>query len=137
MGLASLIDKASKGETENSYEFTMSGTADELVGKIANADLDIALLPANIASVLYAKTQGQVTAIDINTLGVLYVVASDDSIQTMNDLKGRTIYMTGKGTTPEYVMNYLLSQNGLSISNVDLQFKSEAAEVASILLSCS
>lgn len=133
MGLASLIDKASKGETENSYEFTMSGTADELVGKIANADLDIALLPANIASVLYAKTQGQVTAIDINTLGVLYVVASDDSIQTMNDLKGRTIYMTGKGTTPEYVMNYLLSQNGLSISNVDLQFKSEAAEVASIL----
>jgi len=133
MGLALLIDKASKGETENSYEFTMAGTADELVGKIANADLDIALLPANVASVLYAKTQGQVTVMDINTLGVLYVVASDDSIQTMNDLKGRTIYMTGKGTTPEYVMNYLLSENGLSISDVDLQFKSEAAEVASIL----
>lgn len=133
MGLVSLMDKASRGETENIYEFTMAGKADELVGKIANADLDIALLPANVASVLYTKTQGNVTVLDINTLGVLYVVAAGDSIKTMGDLKGRTIYMTGKGTTPEYVMNYLLSENGLTASDVDLQFKSEATEVASIL----
>ena len=133
MGLVSLMDKASKGETSNVYEFTMAGKADELVGKIANGDLDIALVPANVASVLYTKTQGNVTVLDINTLGVLYVVASDDSITSMADLKGRTISMTGKGTTPEYVMNYLLKENGLSSSDVDLQFKSEATEVASIL----
>lgn len=133
MGLVSLMDKASKGETSNVYEFTMAGKADELVGKIADGDLDIALLPANVASVLYAKTQGNITVLDINTLGVLYVVASDDSITSMSDLKGRTIYMTGKGTTPEYVMNYLLKENGLSASDVDLQFKSEATEVASLL----
>ena len=77
------------------------------MGKIANGDLDIALVPANVASVLYAKTQGNITVLDINTLGVLYVVASDDSITSMAGLKGRTIYMTGKGH-PEYVMNYLL-----------------------------
>lgn len=133
MGLVSLMDKASKGETANVYEFTMAGKADELVGKIANGDLDIALVPANVASVLYNKTQGNVTVLDINTLGVLYVVASDDSIKSMADLKGRTIYMTGKGTTPEYVMNYLLKENGLGSGDVDLQFKSEATEVASIL----
>lgn len=133
MGLVSLMDKAAKGETSNVYEFTMTGKADELVGKIANGDLDIALVPANVASVLYAKTQGNVTVLDINTLGVLYVVASDDSITSMADLKGRTIYMTGKGTTPEYVMNYLLKENGLGSGDVDLQFKSEATEVASIL----
>ena len=133
MGLVSLMDKASRGETSNVYEFTMAGKADELVGKIANGDLDIALLPANVASVLYAKTQGNIMVLDINTLGVLYVVASDDSISSMADLKGRTIYMTGKGTTPEYVMNYLLKENGLSTSDVDLQFKSEATEVASLL----
>lgn len=91
MGLVSLMDKASRGETSNVYEFTMAGKADELVGKIANGDLDIALLPANVASVLYAKTQGNITVLDINTLGVLYVVASDDSISSMADLKGRTI----------------------------------------------
>lgn len=133
MGLVSLMDKAAKDETSNVYEFTMTGKADELVGKIANGDLDIALVPANVASVLYAKTQGNVTVLDINTLGVLYVVASDDSITSMADLKGRTIYMTGKGTTPEYVMNYLLKENGLGSGDVDLQFKSEATEVASIL----
>lgn len=133
MGLVYLMDKASKGGTENHYEFTMTGAADELVGKIANGDLDIVLVPANVASVLYNKTKGYVTVLDINTLGVLYVVASDESITSMADLKGKTIYMTGKGTTPEYVMNYLLAENGLTTSDVDLQFKSEATEVASML----
>ena len=133
MGLVSLMDQAAKQETDHTYEFTMAGKADELVGKIANGDLDIALLPANVASVLYSKTQGNVTVLDINTLGVLYVVASDDSIRSMADLKGHTIYMTGKGTTPEYAMNYLLGANGLSTSDVDLQFKAEATEVAALL----
>ena len=109
MGLAYLMETAKNGETANTYEFTMAGKADELVGNIANGSLDIALVPANVASVLYNKTQGQVKVIDINTLGVLYVVASDDSISTMEDLKGKTVYMTGKGTTPEFAMNYLLA----------------------------
>ena len=111
----------------------MAGKADELVGSIASGDLDIVLVPANVASILYTKTQGNVNVIDINTLGVLYVVASDDSISSMEDLKGKTVYMTGKGTTPEYVMNYLLSENGLTDEDVTLEFKSEAAEVASVL----
>lgn len=133
MGLAELMDRAEKGETENDYTFTMAGKADELVGSIANGDLDIVLVPANVASILYTKTQGNVNVIDINTLGVLYVVASDDSISSMEDLKGKTVYMTGKGTTPEYVMNYLLSENGLNDGDVTLEFKSEATEVASVL----
>ena len=133
MGLAELMDRAEKGETENDYTFTMAGKADELVGSIASGDLDIVLVPANVASILYTKTQGNVNVIDINTLGVLYVVASDDSISSMEDLKGKTVYMTGKGTTPEYVMNYLLSENGLADGDVTLEFKSEATEVASVL----
>ena len=133
MGLAELMDRAEKGETENDYTFTMAGKADELVGSVANGDLDIVLVPANVARILYTKTQGNVNVIDINTLGVLYVVASDDSISSMEDLKGKTLYMTGKGTTPEYVMNYLLSENGLNDGDVTLEFKSEAAEVASVL----
>ena len=133
MGLARLMDQSAKGETSQAYQFTMAGKADELVGKIANGDLDIALLPANVASVLYSKTQGGVKVIDINTLGVLYVVASDDSISSIQDLAGKTVYMTGKGTTPEFVMNYLLAENGLSASDVTMEYKSEAAEVASVL----
>lgn len=131
MGLAYLMEK--NRETASTYEFTMAGKADELVGNIANGSLDIALVPANVASVLYNKTQGQIKVIDINTLGVLYVVASDDSISSMADLKGKTVYMTGKGTTPEFSMNYLLAENGLGSEDVTMEFKSEAAEVASIL----
>jgi NitT/TauT family transport system substrate-binding protein len=133
MGLVSLMDQAGKGESLNDYEFTMTAAADELTPKIVSGDLDIVLVPANVASVLYNKTKGGVTVIDINTLGVLDVVASDDSIQSFSDLAGKTIYMTGKGTTPDYVFHYLLSANGMSEDDVTLEFKSEASEVAAVL----
>lgn len=133
MGLVHLMSENENGEAGGNYEFTMVTAADELLGKVASGDLDIALIPANTASVLYNKTKGGVSVIDINTLGVLDVVASDDSIQSIADLKGKTIYMTGKGTTPDYVFHYLLSANGLSDSDVTLEFKSEPTEVAAVL----
>lgn len=133
MGLVSLMDQAAQGTSGNQYDFTMVTAADDLLGKVVSNDLDIALVPANVASVLYNRTDGGIAVIDINTLGVLYVVASDDSIESFIDLKGKTLYLTGKGTTPEYVINYLLSANGLAADDVKLEFKSEAAEVAAIL----
>lgn len=133
MGLVSLMDKASKGEAEGNYEFTMVTAADELLAKMVSGDLDIALLPANAASILYNKTGGKVQVIDINTLGVLYIVSADDSLKTIADLKGKTIYMTGKGTTPDYVFQYLLTAGGLSTSDVTMEYKSEPAEVAAVL----
>jgi len=111
----------------------MVAAADELLTKVVSGDLDIALVPANVASVLYNKTKGNVTAIDINTLGVLYVVSGDDSIKSVADLKGKTVYMTGKGTTPDYVINYLLAENGLTKDDVKLEYKSEPTEVAALL----
>lgn len=133
MGLVQLMDLQSKGESLCDYEFTMVTAADELLGKVVSKDLDIALVPANVASVLYNKTEGAISVIDINTLGVLDIVASDDTIKSIADLKGKTLYLTGKGTTPDYVIHYLLSENGLSESDVTLEYKSEAAEVAAVL----
>lgn len=133
MGLVSLMDKAEKGEARGSYEFTMVTDASELVAKMVSSDLDIALIPANMASILYQKTNHGVNALDINTLGVLYVVSADDSIQEITDLKGKTIYMTGKGTTPDYALRFLLSSNGLTDEDVAIEYKSEATEVAAVL----
>ena len=133
MGLVELMDKAEKDEALCNYEFTMVTAADELLGKMVSGDLDIALVPANVASVLYNKTQGGISVIDINTLGVLDIVASDSSIQSIADLKGKTLYLTGKGTSPDYVIRYLLSENGLSESDVTLEYKSEPTEVAAVL----
>lgn len=133
MGLVAIMDAKEKGTASQNYEFTMVTAADELVAMVAGGKVDIALLPANVASVLYGKTGGAVQVININTLGVLYLVEDGNSIQSMSDLKGKTIYMTGKGTTPEYCVRYLLAQNGLTESDVTLEFKAEATEVASIL----
>ncbi len=133
MGLVKLIDDDANGTTENDYEFTMVTAADELTALVAGGKVDIALLPANVASVLYNKTKGNVAVIDINTLGVLYLVSGDASINTIDQLKGKTVYLPGKGTTPDYSLRYVLSAAGLSEEDVTLEFKSEAAEVASVL----
>ena len=133
MGLVQLMDLAAKKEAVCNYDFTMVTAADELLGKMVNGDLDIALVPANVASVLYNKTEGGVAVIDINTLGVLDIVASDESITSIADLKGKTLYLTGKGTTPDYVIQYLMKESGLQDGDVTLEYKSEAAEVAAVL----
>lgn len=133
IGLVSFMDEADAGETGNTFEFTISGTADEVVPGIVKGDYDIACVPANVASVLYGKTEGGVSVIDVNTLGVLSVVTADPSVESFGDLAGRTVYMTGKGTTPEYVMGYLLDEAGIA-DQVTLEFKSEAAEVVSSLV---
>lgn len=133
MGLVSMMQRADNGETANEYEFTMVTAADELLGKVVSGDMDIALVPANVASVLYNKTQGGVRVIDINTLGVLYIVESGDTVHSVEDLKGKTLYLTGKGTTPDYAIQYLLGQHGLTTDDVTLEYKSEATEVVSVL----
>lgn len=133
MGLVSMMDQSEKGETDNQYEFTMVTAADELLPQVISGQLDIALIPANVASILYQRTEGEIRVIDINTLGVLYAVSGDDSIASTADLKGKTIYLTGKGTTPDYVLQYLLEENGISLEEVTLEYKSEATEVAAIL----
>lgn len=133
MGLVQLMDLAKKGETANTYEFTMAAAADEINTALIKGDLDIVLIPANVASVLYNKTGGKVVVLNINTLGVLYILEYGETIQSIKDLAGRTIYLPGKGTTPDYTLQYLLTQNGLTTEDVDLQYKSEGTEVIAAL----
>ena len=133
MGLVKLMEDAENGEAQNNYEFTMITAADELTAMVAGNQVDIALLPANVASVLYNRTDKQVSVVDINTLGVLYLVSGDTSITSIDQLAGKTVYLTGKGTTPECAFNYILSAAGLTAEDVTLDFRSEATEVAAIL----
>lgn len=134
LGLLPLEDKAANGEAGENYEFSMMTAADELLPMMIKGELDIALLPSNVASILYQKTNGGVTVIDINTLGVLYMVSGDSSVTGVEDLAGKTIYLTGKGTTPDYVLHYILSGNGMDAdSDCTLEYKSEATEVAALL----
>lgn len=132
MGLVHFMQEE-EADDDPEFTFSMVTAADELTASFTSGDIDFALIPANMASVLYNKTNGNVQVIDINTLGVLYLVTADTAITSVADLKGKTVYSTGKGQTPEYVLNYLLETNGITADDVTVEYKSEATEVVSVL----
>ena len=131
MGLVNLLSMEADGTAAMDYDLQLYGAADEIVPLLMKGELDIAAIPANLAATLYQKTNGGIQAVAVNTLGVLYVVEKGgDTVQSMADLKGRTILSTGKGTTPEYVLRYLLTQNGIDPDkDVTIEYYSEATEV--------
>ena len=135
MGMVSLMDQADQGEiTEETYDFQIVASPDEVSPAIAQGTADIAAVPANLASVLYQKTNGGVQVLTINTLGVLYLVENGDQVQSVSDLKGKTIYASGKGATPEYALNYILKENGLTPGeDVQIEWKSEHTECVAAL----
>ena len=121
---------------QNGYEFTLAASADEVTPSLMKGDLDIACVPANLACVLYNKTGGDIVTLAINTLGVLYVVENGNAVQSMADLTGKTIVASGKGSTPEYALRYLLTENGLNPdADVVVDWKSEHSECVAALAS--
>lgn len=134
MGMVKLIKDANDGNTQYNYNFSIVGTPDEVVAKVAKGEVDIAAIPCNLASVLYNKTKGGITVTNINTLNVLYILENGKKINSVKDLKGKTIYTLGKGATPEYTLNYILTQNGIDPEkDVNIVYKSESTEVAALL----
>ena len=131
MGMVKMMSDA-----PDAYDFTISAAIDEITPKLVKGEVDIAAVPANMASVLYNNTEGAVRVLAVNTLGVLYIVENGDSgVESIADLKGRTLYASGKGASPEYALNYLLTQNGLDPeTDVTVEYKSEHAECLASLL---
>ena len=109
MGLVEFMSQADTGElTDNNYHFSITAATDEVSAALAQGTTDLAAVPANLASVLYNNTEGGVQVLAINTLGVLYIVESGDTVHSVEDLRGKTIYASGKGNTPEYALNLSL-----------------------------
>ncbi len=134
IGMIKVMEDASNQLTQNNYNFTVAGTADEISVGLVKGEFDIAAIPCNLASVLYQKTEGGISLAGINTLGVLYIVETGDTIQSVEDLKGKTIYSTGFGTTPQYTLNYLLNSYGIDPDkDLTIEYKTEATEVAALL----
>lgn len=127
MGMTQLLD-------DGNYEFSIVASPDEIVPMIVQGQVDIAAVPSNLAAVLYQKTDKNISVLAVNTLGVLYLVENGDSIQSVDDLKGKTIYASGKGATPEYALNSVLEASGLDPKkDVTIEYKSEHAEVVAAL----
>ena len=130
MGMVQMMENKA-----GAYDFTLAAAPDEIVPLLVKGELDIAAVPANLGSVLYNNTKGAVKALAINTLGVLYIVERGDTVHSVADLKGRTLVTAGKGSTPEYALNYILRGNGLDPeADLTVEFKSEHAECLAAML---
>ena len=138
IGLVKMIDDPTPDDADGKLnyvcDFSVEAAADAVTPKLISGELDMAAVPANLASVLYNKTGGEIVVLNINTLGVLYIVENGDGVKSVSDLKGKTIYASGKGSTPEYALNYMLTSNGLTVGeDVFVEYKAEHAECVAVL----
>lgn len=136
MGMVDFMNQKDQGKfTDQDYEFSIIAAVDEVTPLLVKKEVDIAAVPANLASVLYNNTEGEIQVLAINTLGVLYLVGAGDEITSVEELKGKTIYASGKGATPEYALNYILQENGIDVTkDVTVEWKSEHTECLTALL---
>ena len=128
MGISYMMDDTEK------YNVELQDAPDVVVGKFVSGEIDIAAVPINLAATLYNKTEGNVVLLNLDTLGVLYIVENGDSIQSLSDLAGKTIYASGEGATPQFVLDYLLAQNGLT-DQVTVQYVGEHTALAAMVAS--
>ncbi len=130
MGMAKLIND---NTASKKYEINICSAPDEISSGLIAGKLDIASVPVNLASVIFNKTEGKYLIAAINTLGVLYILENGNTINSIQDLSGKTLYATGKASTPEYILNYILEKNELE--DVKIEYKTEHSELATLMAS--
>lgn len=136
MGMVKMMADVEEQSAQGiNYEFTIAGSVDEITPNLlVQGKLDIAAVPANMGAIFYNNTNAGVQVLAINTLGVLYIVDIGDEVHSVEDLKGKTIYASGKGATPEYALKYILSANGIDPDkDVTIEWKSEHSECVAAL----
>ena len=131
MGMAKLI---ADNNTNKTKEISLFGAPEDLSAALINGSLDVAAVPVNLAAVINKKTNGAYLVAAINTLGVLYIVENGETLTSLADLEGKTLYATGQGSTPEYMLNYILEKNGLK-DKVTVEWKTEHSELATLVAS--
>ena len=127
MGMIDLMDNSK-------YEITIISDPTQVVPMLSTGEVDIATCPLSLAANLYKKTNGGIKMLGVNTLGVLYVVSNGVEIASLSDLKGQTIYATGQGSTPEYILNHILKANSLE-NDIKVEYLSEHSELAAKVIS--
>ena len=134
IGMVNLMEENSEGLAANDYNFSIVSSPEEIVNKISIGQADLATPPTNLAAALYKNTSGKVQMLAASTTGVLYIMENGETIKSVADLKGKTIYSTGQGANPEYILNYILSQNGIDPKkDVTIEFRTENDELATLL----
>lgn len=131
-GMAQLMDSAAKGNAALNYSFAVETDAANINAALINGEIDIAALPTNAASVLYNKTEGGVKVIALNTLGVLYVVENGATVNSIEDLAGKTVYCPAQN--PEFIFRAICQASGVDVT-IDTSYAQPAALMSAVAAS--
>ena len=125
-GMAELMSRSENGGAMLNYSFQVDSDASNVAAALVSGSADIAALPTNAAASLYNKTGGAVRLLAINTLGVLYLVVNGDteSIGSVADLKGKTVYVPAQN--PTFIFRYICQANGLDDVVIDNSYAQPA-----------
>ena len=141
LGMLKAMNEADETIEGTKVNYSVSAAPDEVTAKLLNGELNMACIPSNLAPVLYNKTGGKIQFVSTNTLGILYVVENtgkqgeDNNVKEVKDLKsleGKTIYTSGKGSSVEYFLSYLLDKEKV---NVKVEYLSEHSEALAKVMS--
>lgn len=134
IGMVKLMADNDKGDALNDYTINIASAPEDIAASVIKGEVDIAAVPVNLAATLYNKTQGKYVVCGINTLGVLYMLDTTNTIANIEDLRGKKIYATGQGSTPEYILRYVLTKNNIDPDkDVTIEFIAEHAELVSLM----
>ena len=133
LGMAQLMSRQKAGTTGMNYNISTHAAADAITGAIISGECAIAALPTNVAVKLYHKSSGKLQLLALNTLGVLYLLTPDgENVTSLDQLSGKTIYLPGAGSNPEYITSALLSSAGVKANLDTTSFPSPDALVAAV-----
>jgi len=134
MGMVQLMENSANGTSDNKYDIKLAAAPEEVSAAVIAGTVDIAAVPVNLAAVLFNKPDVDISFAAVNTLGVLHILENGNTITGLEDLKGKKIYATGQGATPQYILEHLLKENGIDPANdVEIEYIAEHAELATKL----
>lgn len=138
IGLANLMQSNADKTSTNNYTFDVLTNPNDVTALLLNGDADIVSVPTNVAAALYNKTSGNIRILALNTGCVLTLMENGNTVNSVADLRGKTIYSTGQGANPEYVLRYLLQKNGLDPDkDVTLEFLTDNQDLGNRMASGS
>lgn len=129
-------------KNENGLNFEIFASAQTELPKLLKGEIDIGFLPPNAAAKVYNTTKGNLVTVGIAGNGNLFLISKDEKIKSLKNLSGKTVACAGQGATPEYMIRYLLSKNGVKTSDekkankksVTLDFSTPNPQIAAALI---
>ncbi len=115
-------------DREYNYETNYYDTEAEIAGLIKNGGADMAVMPLDSAAKLYNETNGAIQLVSVLSSGYYHVLEKGKKINSVADLKGKTVYAAYQGTGFEAVAAHILKENGVDPEKI--QFKATDKDVA-------